>query len=47
MTIPPRLTTALWFIVLGSLIVAFVLMWAVLIEMNQTYPPVIELEPVR
>lgn len=50
-----RLWTALWLVVLGSLLVAFVLCWAALLEMNRTYPPAIRVpergtvtfEPVR
>lgn len=38
----PRLLTALWLVVLGSLLVAFVLTSAALVDMNRTYPPVIE-----
>lgn len=38
----PRLITALWLVVLGSLLVAFVLTCAALVEMNRTYPPVIK-----
>lgn len=38
----PHLHAAVWLIVAGSLLVAFVLSWAALVEMNRTYPPVIE-----
>ncbi|HKZ21022.1 MAG TPA: hypothetical protein VJQ57_13050 [Acidimicrobiia bacterium] len=38
----PRLYTAVWFIVAGALLVSFVLSWAALVEMNRTYPPVID-----
>lgn len=51
----PHLYAALWLVVVGSLLVAFTLTCAALVEMNRTYPPVIHVpermhvtfEPVR
>lgn len=42
MTLHGRLVSALWLVVLGSLLVAFTLTWAALNEMHRTYPPVIK-----
>lgn len=36
------LITAIWFVILGALLVAFTLTWGALTEMNRTYPPVIK-----